>query len=254
MKMSENSPDAAPAAMTQAIGLFRPSLEARWRVRAGYVDLLGEEDPIGSTFLQRAMGGRLVPRIYERLWRPIAIRFLCGFFGPTRARERRMALEMLAIGPEDLVLDIGCGPGNFTRCFAQAADPGLVVGFDASTTMLAAAARRGSHANLAYMRGDACALPFDEAEFDAVFCFAMLHLLNDPFAALDGMARALAPGGRFALMATWKRRERSPRWLRGIRVFGRDELTAALASRGLVDVEQSVSGWAQFVSARKPEA
>ena len=38
----------------------------------------------------------------------------------------------------------------------------------------------------------------------------------------------------------------------GVRIFGRDELTAGLADRGLAAVEQRVAGVAQFVSAHKP--
>jgi hypothetical protein len=37
----------------------------------------------------------------------------------------------------------------------------------------------------------------------------------------------------------------------GTRMFGRDELTRALAERGLADVAQRVAGLAQFVSARQ---
>jgi hypothetical protein len=44
------------------------------------------------------------------------------------------------------------------------------------------------------------------------------------------------------------------RALNGVRVFGRDELTGALADRGLIDVEQRVTGLAQFVSCSRPLA
>jgi hypothetical protein len=37
-----------------------------------------------------------------------------------------------------------------------------------------------------------------------------------------------------------------------VRVFGRGELTRALSARGLIDVQQRVSGLAQFEAARKP--
>jgi SAM-dependent methyltransferase len=251
MTSKQTGGDPTPAAIARTAELFRPSFGSRWRTVSGHIDLLGEEEPIGPAFLQRAMGSRLIPRIYERLWRPIASRFFFGMWGPTPAHERRMALEMLAISPGDQVLDIGCGPGNFTRSFVPAAEPGLVVGFDASRTMLAAAARREVGPNLAYVRGDARALPFADAEFDAVCCFGTLHLLDDPLAALDEMARVLVPDGRLALMATWSRRERSPRRLQGARIFGREELTGALAARGFVDVKQRVAGWGQFVAARR---
>ena len=59
--------------------------------------------------------------------------------GPTE--EHRIALAMLSISPGERVLDVACGPGNFTRDFALAAGDGLVVGIDSSETMLGVAVR-----------------------------------------------------------------------------------------------------------------
>ncbi len=252
--MSNGVKDGSSAsAIEQVTGLLRPSVRSRVQMKEGHIDLLGERDPTGPSLMQRAMSSKIVPRIYEFIWRPLASRVFFGLFGPTPAREYRMALEMLDISPGDQVLDVGCGPGNFTRRFARAASGGLVVGFDASETMLAAAARRSSMPNLAYVRGDAGILPFEDTDFDAVCCFGTLHLLEDPLKTLGEIDRVLSPGGRLGLLATWSRREPPPRKLSGLRVFGRDELTDWLTGRGFVDVNQRVAGWGQFVSARKPK-
>lgn len=79
--------------------------------------------------------------------------------------------------------------------------------------------------------------------------------------AIAEIARVLAPGGRAALLSSCSRGPlpadlTSPfvKSLTGVRMFGRDELTRALRARGLTDVQQRVSGLAQFVSARKPGA
>lgn len=227
-----------------------------------YIDLLGDEDPTGPHPGQRLMRSRLLPLIYERLWRPVGGRVLLGMIGPDTAEEHRLALEMLEISPGDRVLDVGCGPGNFTRDFARAAGPaGLAVGIDASQTMLAAAVREGGGPNLAYLRGDACALPFADGVFDAVCCFAALYLIDDAMAAIDEIARVLAPGGRVALLASCARGPLEPRPARsvahaltGIRIFGRDELTGALSARGLTAVSRRLAGLGQFVSARREPA
>lgn len=229
-------------------------------IEAGYVDLLGERDPTGSHPGQKLMRSRALPLIYERLWRPLGARVLMGAIGPGTEGEHRMALEMLGIAPGDRVLDVGCGPGNFSRDFARATgDGGFVVGLDASATMLATAVRRGGGGNLAYVRGDAAALPFAAASFDAVCCFAALYLIEEPMKAIEEIVRVLAPGGRVALLASCNRGPLPPRALgavtyavAGARMFGREELTGRLAELGLVGVEQRVAGLGQFVSARKP--
>jgi SAM-dependent methyltransferase len=225
----------------------------------GYLDLLGPEDPTGSLPAQRLMVSRALPQIYQRFWRPLGARLLMGLGGPDTAEEHRIALKSLSIAPGDRVLDVACGPGNFTRDFADAASDGLVVGIDASATMLATAVRETAAANVAYLRGDASALPFGDGCFDAVCCFAALYLIKEPMRAVAEIVRVLAPGGRLALLTSCGRGllpagpvNALSRPFTGVRIFARDELTRALAGEGLVGVDQRVTGLAQFVSARKP--
>jgi SAM-dependent methyltransferase len=254
---------APPAAIEAARGLLRVAPGSRQpSVESGYLDLLGERDPTGSHPGQRLMRSRVLPLVYERLWRPLGARVLMGTIGPGTAGEHRIALKMLDISSGDRVLDVGCGPGNFSRDFARAVgEEGLVVGVDASETMLAAAVKHGGGVNLAYVRGDASDLPFDDGAFDAVCCFAALYLIEEPTKALGEIVRVLAPGGRVALLASCNRGPLPPRALgavtralAGVRMFGREELTDGLAGRGLLDVEQRVAGLGQFVSARKAAA
>jgi SAM-dependent methyltransferase len=258
--VSDSTAAPSPSAVEATLELLRPAPgSAPPSVEAGYVDLLGERDPTGSHPGQKLMRSRALPLIYERLWRPLGARVLMGAIGPGTAGEHRIALEMLGLAPGDRVLDVGCGPGNFSRDFARVAGDGLVIGIDASATMLASAVRRGGGANLAYVRGDASDLPFDDGAFDAVCCFAALYLIEEPMRAIDEIVRVLAPGGRVALLASCNRGPLPPRVLgavthavAGARMFGRDELTGRLAERGLVGGEQRVAGLGQFVSARKP--
>jgi ubiquinone/menaquinone biosynthesis C-methylase UbiE len=246
-------------AIEQALALFEPARRPEvMHVENGYLDLLGDKDPTGAHPGQRLMLSSTLALIYERLWRPLGGRLLMGATGPGTREERRIALSMLDLSANERVLDIACGPGNFTRGFARATGEGLVVGLDASKTMLAVAARNNDGANLAYVRGDARALPFRDGSFDAICCFAALYLIQEPMWALDEIARVLAPGGRVALMSSCNRgplpagtTNAVVRGLSGVRIFARDELTGALRDRGLTSIEQRVTGLAQFVSARK---
>jgi SAM-dependent methyltransferase len=247
-------------AVEQALALFEPPLApGEADLAHGYIDLLGGEDPTGAHPGQRLMLSRGLALIYQRLWRPTGARLLMGLTGPDTDEEHRMALEMLSLGPGDRVLDVACGPGNFTRDFAAAAADGLVVGLDASASMLDVAVREAESDNLAYVRGDACALPFRDAGFDAVCCFAALYLIEEPMQALAEIVRVLAPGGRVALLTSCNRGHLPTgavntvvRGVSGVRVFGRDELTSTLERAGLVGIEQRVAGLAQFVAARRP--
>jgi len=99
-------------------------------------------------------------------------------------------VELLAPQPGERVLDLGCGDGVLTK---KLSDLGCsVVGVDASPDFLKAAQALGLDARLM----DGQALTF-EAEFDAVFSNAVLHWMKQMDKVIDGVWRALKPGGRF---------------------------------------------------------
>ena len=221
--------------------------------------MLGAADAIGDHPGQRLMASRALPMVYERIWRPVLGQILTGVTGLARD-EHAMAEQMLHLLGGERVLDVACGTGAFTRHFGATVGPqGLVVGLDASVTMLERACRSPHAPSVAYVRGDACALPFRKGAFDAVCCFAALYLIEQPMRALDEIVRVLAPGGRVALLASVHRgplpqqpSSDAVRAISGVRMFGRDELTAALRSRDIRRVRQRVSGFAQFVAGRAP--
>jgi ubiquinone/menaquinone biosynthesis C-methylase UbiE len=249
-------------ATDRARALMKPGVP-EGSTEASYLDLLGGELPsTGAT--QDLMLTRLVPAIYERWWRPALAQVAKGLTGPGMAEEVRIARLLLGLGSGDVVLDLACGPGNFSREFARAVGrDGLVVGLDASPTMLARGAadtQRTGIQNLALLRADATDMPFAEGSFDAACCFAALHLFADPFLALDEMTRVLGPGGRIAIM-TSVRRQLTLRPLKsviertsGMRVFETDEITGALRDRGFGSIHQRLAGMVQFVGGRLPVA
>ena len=116
-------------------------------------------------------------------------------------------VEALGLEPGMRVLDVGCGPGRHAHALARRGIE--VLGIDIARTFVDLA-RADAPPGARFERLDARALPFD-AEFDAVLslCQGGFGLAGgagatgpDPDAAvLDGMARALRPGGRLALSA-----------------------------------------------------
>lgn len=227
----------------------------------GYLDLLGVgEAPRGARrgLARILMNTAVVPRVYRRWWRPALGWLAKGPGGPSMAQEHELVREALRPTAGDTVLDVACGPGNFTTDLGRlVGDGGLAVGIDASPTMLAAAVRQASGHNIAYVRGDAGQLPFADGVFDGVCCFAALHLFEEPETALDHMLRVLAPGGRIAILTSVRSDVAPARALTGavakvggMRVFERDTITAALAARGVHRIRQRIFGATQFVSAQ----
>jgi SAM-dependent methyltransferase len=248
------------AALDRVAGLLDPARVASTPdTSAGYLDLLGDRPPERSTPALAVMRGRALPVIYERWWRPV-VRFLNGLTGPDQAGEQRLAGELLNLHSGQLVLDVACGPGNFTRSYAAVTGrDGLVVGLDESATMLAKAVEHPAADGIAYVRGDARALPFPDGTFDAVGCFLALHLIPEPFLAIEEMIRVLSPGGRIAISAPYLPSGALPGVLDrvvnaplGIRTFRRTELTGALTRGGLVDLRHRVAGLNQFAAAARP--
>ncbi|GAA5101371.1 class I SAM-dependent methyltransferase [Nocardia iowensis] len=206
---------------------------------------------------RRTMNHPALAAVYERAWRP-SLFYLAS--GRTTAADRRDAVSTLRLGGPQKVLDIACGPGNFTRYLSKAlTGDGFAIGLDYSEPMLARAVTDNAGPRVGYLRGDARALPFADATFDAVCCFGALYLIPDPIAATREMIRVLAPGGRIAITTSYRADNTFGEVSRvvggwsGLRVFGTNTFPDLFAEAGLVDIDQSVHRLLQYVSATRPE-
>lgn len=124
--------------------------------------------------------------------------------GAITARFVDSLLDAARVGAGMRVLDVATGPGHVAA--AAAARGAQPVGVDIAEGMLAVARR--DHPQLDFRRGDAEALPFADACFDAVVGAFVLNHLPRPEVAAAELVRVLAPGGRLAL-SVWDVPERT---------------------------------------------
>lgn len=97
--------------------------------------------------------------------------------------------------PGDRILDIAAGTG--TSSVALAKTGAEVIALDFSQGMVDEGRRR--HPDLQFIQGDAMALPFGDAEFDAVTISFGLRNVQKPEVAIAEMLRVLKPGGRVVI-------------------------------------------------------
>ncbi len=119
--------------------------------------------------------------------------------------------EAAALAPNSSVLDLACGSGPLHRL-----RNGSWVGLDLSPAELGAAAARGA-GPLAL--GDAGALPFDTAAFDAVVCSMALMVVQPPARAITEIARVLRPAGTLVVLLPATRPLRLADRLRYVRLL-----------------------------------
>jgi SAM-dependent methyltransferase len=127
-------------------------------------------------------------------------------------QEVDFLVETLRLAAGARILDVGCGPGRHAHTLGRRGFE--VVGVDISDRFINLAREATpAGATVTFERADARTLTFD-AEFDAVIslCQGAFGLAGGPDAdggraldpdrsVLEGMARALRPGGRLALSA-----------------------------------------------------
>jgi demethylmenaquinone methyltransferase/2-methoxy-6-polyprenyl-1,4-benzoquinol methylase len=119
-------------------------------------------------------------------------------------RWRRRAVRALELKPGARVLDVATGTADLAILTAQKEPSATIVGIDPSERMLAIGrekvTRQGLAERIELRSGDAEALPFDDASFDAVSIAFGIRNVPNRDRALGEMARVTRPGGRVVVL------------------------------------------------------
>jgi demethylmenaquinone methyltransferase/2-methoxy-6-polyprenyl-1,4-benzoquinol methylase len=119
-------------------------------------------------------------------------------------RWRRALVSALDPAAGERIVDVATGTGMVAAELLARADC-EVVGVDQSPQMLAAArarfaavAQNDGRPRVELIEGEAEALPFADASFDALTFTYLLRYVDDPAATMRELARVVRPGGRVA--------------------------------------------------------
>lgn len=127
-----------------------------------------------------------------------------GFQHQVWSAETASLWESAGFGPGHALLDVGCGPGYATFDLADRVGPrGRVIGVDLSARFVAHLTRQAEargEGNVEARVGRVEELDLPAESLDGAWARWVFTFISDPDAVVRGVARALRPGGTFAVM------------------------------------------------------
>jgi len=172
---------------------------------SGFVDLTLKSGVSSNVYKESLWGGvqifrnPLVSFVYERGWRQ---GFAWAGF-PGEQKEYDMAMDLLQPAYNEVLLDMSCGSGLFSRRFAASRRFSGVIAADYSESMLRQVQQTFDSSgfvndgSVLLLRADVGRLPFPTGSLAAVHAGAAIHCWPNPTAAMAEISRVLRPGGMF---------------------------------------------------------
>ncbi len=204
--------DKGPLALSED-GLVCSNCGACYPIRDGYAELLPREDFAHTTQYNEDEGGHILD--YREVGPPLL----------SAKIKNDLLVDLLRPGPNDVILDLGCGNAKFAywnrrRC-------GRLLALDLAPWFADAAL-----ATVPLLRGDIRVLPLGNAAFDKLYSIDVFEHLtaSDIARVLDEAARVLKPGGKLFLFSNTKERQ-TLSWA----MMPQREITNWLKRRGAID-------------------
>lgn len=124
------------------------------------------------------------------------------FMGRWSRQLAPLMLDFARLREPEAVLDVGTGTGVLASAVTDAHPGAAVTAIDPSARFVEAATARSSSSRLRFQVGDAQALEFPDASFDATLSLLAVNFIPDPPKALGEMIRVTRSGGVVAA-AVW---------------------------------------------------
>ena len=143
---------------------------------------------------------------------------LAGRGPEMEAQHRRITqttFEQMQLGPDERILDLGCGDGWASRLLSPLCREGAIVGVDLSDEMIRLAREKSvSHENVLFVPGSAEEIPWAEAYFTRVISVESAYYWPSLEAAAREIFRVTAFSGRiFLLLNIYEENPHSHYWV-----------------------------------------
>lgn len=177
-----------------------------YKITNGIIDFTTEADMVGDAGFAR----KYYAQISETYDDNVDITFTLYKEDENDIRNRM--IDLTNIKPGDNILEVSAGTGKDSILLAERLKgEGQLFSLDISPHMLAHAKAKLSESDTSseFVCASAVSLPFDNNQFDALYCFAGVGHFPNKAKALKEMARVVRPGGKVVFCE-----KHVPVWLR----------------------------------------
>lgn len=157
---------------------------------------------------------------------------------PSNIARNRWTIDLLGVEENDVVLEIGCGPGIALSYAASIARKGQILGIDYSEVMVRQASRRlrreMEHGRVSIRCMSVNDVPSLAMTFDKIYSANVAQFFADPVAVFQILRTCLRPGGLIA--TTYQPRSKGAGPADAARAA--DKFAAVLLAAGFTDIRR----------------